>query len=106
MSRKFNKILALALCSMLLFTAACSGTGSSPAPSTAPSAAPSAAPSEPAPSAAPGGSPAAIGEVAQPAGYPSKPITLIVPVAACPVIDTHMRALVDRIDLGGAEIVV
>ena len=54
----------------------------------------------------PAGSVAADGKVPQPAGYPGSSINLIVPVKAGAALDLNMRAMADRIDLGGAEIVV
>lgn len=46
------------------------------------------------------------GEVPQPEGYPGKTINLIIPVAAGAALDLNMRAMADKIDLGGADIVI
>lgn len=106
MSKKFRKLMALALCSVMLFTTACSSKDSGDASAPAASAPAASAPAASAPAAStPAPSEPASTEVPQPDGYPKGPITLIVPAKAGAAIDTNMRAMVDRIDLG-ADIVV
>lgn len=97
---KKSQILALVLCFVMLLTAC----GTTAPAATNPPAAPT-TPVDNAGSADNAGSTSADTGVAQPAGYPTKNISWIVPAAAGAAIDLPTRALIDALDVG-ANVVV